>query len=82
VGHVAEDLVVKMNGKMELLVEATQVKAKELLVAKKMKAVVLENSFEFFEMINTFANLLFALFSSAYPHYLQVKNFLSDSTFL
>ena len=69
-GHISEDLVAEMNEQMELLVEATQETAKELSMAKKMKVEVPDNNFEFIEMINMFANLLFALFSSACPHYL------------
>ena len=77
VGHIAEDLVAEMNEQKELLKEETQVTAKELSVAKKMKAVVPDNNSEFVEMINTFSNLLFVLFSSACPHYLQVNKILA-----
>ena len=65
VEHIIEDLVTEMNEQIDLLADATQVTAKELSVTKKMKAAVLDNSFKFAEKINTFANLLFALFSSA-----------------
>ena len=64
------------NKQMELHAEATQVTAKELSVAKKTREVVPDNNFEFTEMIKNFTNLLFALFSSACPHYLQVKKIL------
>ena len=70
-GHIAEDLVAEINEQMKLLAETIQVTAKELSVAKKMKAVVPDNNFKFVEMIKTFANLLFALFSS--PRYTIFK---------
>ena len=42
-----------------------------------MKSVVPDNNFEFVEIVKIFVNLLFALFSSACPHYLQVKKILA-----
>lgn len=77
VGQLSDEEVSSINESMEALSNATQTTAKELKEASsKLTAKVPTDSHEFLELLKTFANLLFALFSSSCPLYVQIKEIL------
>ena len=76
VGVMTEDEVAIINDTMEALERATTTTAKEYKDVTRIKATVPEDSYEFTILLKTFANLLYSLFGSICPLYLNVRTLI------
>ena len=61
---------------MESLEQATQIIAKEIKDVVKIMAKVLADLHDFVKLLKKVASLLYSLFSSSYPLYLQVRSII------
>ena len=80
VAPLSEDEVALINDTMEALEQATTTTAKEYKDVTRIKAKIPEDSHDFLLLIKTFANLLYALFGSNCPLYLQVRKMIKAFT--
>ena len=80
VAPLSEDEVALINDTMEALEQATTTTAKEYKDVTRIKAKVPEDSHDFLLLIKTFANLLYSLFGSNCPLYLQVQKMFKAFT--
>ena len=80
VAPMTEDEVALINDTMEALEQATTTTAKEYKDVTRIKAKVPEDAHDFMLLIKTFANLLYALFGSNCPLYLQVRRMIKAFT--
>eukprot|EP00957_Ditylum_brightwellii_P016660 1252574-Ditylum_brightwellii.AAC.1 len=71
VPELAEDLINKMNERVESLQVATSTTAKELCNSMTVKLVVEIHFSDFMLHIKRYVNLCYSLFDSAIPAYLQ-----------
>jgi hypothetical protein len=80
VAPMTEDEVALINDTMEALEQATTTTAKEYKDVTRIKAKVPEDAHDFMLLLKTFANLLYALFGSNCPLYLQVRRMIKAFT--
>ena len=77
---MTEDEVALINDTMEALEQAMTTMAKEYKDVTRIKAKVPEDAHDSMLLIKTFANLLYALFGSNCPLYLQVRKMIKAFT--
>jgi hypothetical protein len=80
VGTLTEDEVAIINDTMEALEQATTTTAKEYKDVTSIKAKVPKEAHDFLLLLKTFANLLYALFGSSCPLYIQVRAIIRSFT--
>ena len=76
VAQLSEDEVATINETMEALEQAMSATPKEIKDFAKIPAKVPVDSHTFIELLKTFANLLYSLFSDGLPLYIKVCSIL------